>query len=355
MTGRLSSLVGEILDVTHLQADPLILERAPVSFAVPCHPTAGRPRRRRSGGPTGRPPAGDLPPLEVDGARVGQILENLVGNAFKYGPADEPRDISAVVDGEWLVVAVDDEGSGSRPRNGRSSPSRSTGPGTSANRASPARASVCSSPAAWSRRTAAGCAWRTGRTDGPGRASRSPPLLRGSPTRTRLDRDVAPSRWHGRGRRVTDTILIVEDEPDFAALVELWMGRAGYGPSVARTGTDALRRFYERPPGPGDPRRLAARARRLADHRAHPRVQPHPDHAGHGAQLRDRQDPWPQARRRRLHHQAAELPRVDCAGRGGTPPRLDRHPGSPAPAPASRPRRSISTSTGLASAARRSG
>ena len=42
-----------------------------------------------------------------------------------------------------------------------------------------------------------------------------------------------------------DSILIVEDEPDFAALVELWMGRAGYRTIVATTGIDALRRFYE--------------------------------------------------------------------------------------------------------------
>jgi two-component system, OmpR family, KDP operon response regulator KdpE len=44
---------------------------------------------------------------------------------------------------------------------------------------------------------------------------------------------------------VAETILIVEDEPEFAALVELWMGRAGYETVVASTGTDALRRFYD--------------------------------------------------------------------------------------------------------------
>ncbi len=54
----------------------------------------------------------DLPPIEVDAARVGQILENLVENAFKYGPPDGLVGISAQVDGEWLVVAVDDEGVG---------------------------------------------------------------------------------------------------------------------------------------------------------------------------------------------------------------------------------------------------
>ena len=54
----------------------------------------------------------DLPAIEVDGARVGQILENLVGNAFKYGPPTGLVTISATVDGEWLQVAVDDEGVG---------------------------------------------------------------------------------------------------------------------------------------------------------------------------------------------------------------------------------------------------
>ena len=34
VTGRLAALVDQILDVTHLQADPLILERAPVLFAA---------------------------------------------------------------------------------------------------------------------------------------------------------------------------------------------------------------------------------------------------------------------------------------------------------------------------------
>ena len=42
-----------------------------------------------------------------------------------------------------------------------------------------------------------------------------------------------------------DTILIVEDEPDFAGLVELWMSRSGYRTVTARTGPEALRGFYE--------------------------------------------------------------------------------------------------------------
>ncbi|HEY8868077.1 MAG TPA: response regulator transcription factor [Candidatus Limnocylindrales bacterium] len=45
-----------------------------------------------------------------------------------------------------------------------------------------------------------------------------------------------------------ETVLVVEDEPEFADLLELWIGRAGYRSVGARTGTDALRRFYEERP-----------------------------------------------------------------------------------------------------------
>jgi len=112
VTGRLSALVGQILDVTHLQADPLILETAPVLFASLVT------RLRGDLAASGRAdrlvvslPA-DLPAIEVDGARVGQILENLVGNAFKYGPPSGIVTISAEVAGDRLLVAVDDEGVG---------------------------------------------------------------------------------------------------------------------------------------------------------------------------------------------------------------------------------------------------
>jgi DNA-binding response OmpR family regulator len=45
-----------------------------------------------------------------------------------------------------------------------------------------------------------------------------------------------------------ETVLIVEDEPEFAGLVELWIGRAGHRTVTAQTGPDALRRFYDERP-----------------------------------------------------------------------------------------------------------
>jgi two-component system, OmpR family, KDP operon response regulator KdpE len=47
---------------------------------------------------------------------------------------------------------------------------------------------------------------------------------------------------------VNETILIVEDEPEFAALLERWMTQSGYVSWIARSGHAALRHFYERHP-----------------------------------------------------------------------------------------------------------
>ncbi len=47
---------------------------------------------------------------------------------------------------------------------------------------------------------------------------------------------------------MAETILIIEDEPEFAALVELWMSRAGYRTVIAGSGTEGLRRFYDERP-----------------------------------------------------------------------------------------------------------
>jgi two-component system KDP operon response regulator KdpE len=47
---------------------------------------------------------------------------------------------------------------------------------------------------------------------------------------------------------MSQRILIVEDEPEFAALLERWITHAGYEVIVGRTGHEALRQFYERRP-----------------------------------------------------------------------------------------------------------
>ena len=111
-TGRLAALVDQVLDITHLQADPLILDRSTTTFAAlvarlggDLMVSGGADRLEVAASP-------DLPPLDVDIARVGQILVNLVGNALKYAPAETSVVVGANAADEWLVVTVDDEGVG---------------------------------------------------------------------------------------------------------------------------------------------------------------------------------------------------------------------------------------------------
>ena len=110
-TGRLAALVDQVLDITHLQADPLILERTVTTLAS----LVARLRGELDvAGSTDRLVVdlpNDLPGLYVDVGRVGQVLSNLVGNARKYAP-EGPVVIGASVDGPWLAVSVDDEGIG---------------------------------------------------------------------------------------------------------------------------------------------------------------------------------------------------------------------------------------------------
>lgn len=111
-TERLALLVEEVLDVAHLEADPLILDRVTSSFASLVArlrgdlEISGGVERLRTSLPV------TLPPIEVDVIRVGQILANLVGNALKYAPDGTPVVLGACPEGDWLMVTVDDEGVG---------------------------------------------------------------------------------------------------------------------------------------------------------------------------------------------------------------------------------------------------
>ncbi len=71
-------------------------------------PRAGK-RRLRVRVPT------DLPQLRIDPVRIEQVLRNLVDNAVKFSPAEGSVDVSAVVQGEEIMIAVTDEGPGVAP------------------------------------------------------------------------------------------------------------------------------------------------------------------------------------------------------------------------------------------------
>ncbi len=109
---RMSTLVGNLLDMARLEAGAVQLNRAwqPLEEVVgsalaACAPLlAGRPLRVTL--------AEDLPLLELDAVLFERVLVNLLENAAKYTPAGSGIEISARVDGDRVLLNVDDHGPG---------------------------------------------------------------------------------------------------------------------------------------------------------------------------------------------------------------------------------------------------
>ncbi len=56
--------------------------------------------------------AGDLPPVEVDGAQIGLVLVNLIDNALKFSSSSDPVELVAEEDAGEVIVRVNDRGPG---------------------------------------------------------------------------------------------------------------------------------------------------------------------------------------------------------------------------------------------------
>lgn len=110
--GRLTALVNSILDVAHIESDRLDLKRTPTTIES----IAARVTGEWAEAP-GMPPIDlaippDLPPVDADPARVGQVLGNLIANAVKYGGPQARIRIGARLDEAMVVVSVEDDGDG---------------------------------------------------------------------------------------------------------------------------------------------------------------------------------------------------------------------------------------------------
>ena len=57
----------------------------------------------------------DLPPVNVDAKRIGQVLVNLIRNAVNYSPEGTEISISAKIMGNYVQVNVTDQGPGILP------------------------------------------------------------------------------------------------------------------------------------------------------------------------------------------------------------------------------------------------
>lgn len=107
---RLAALVDELLDLSVIQRGELRLDIAAVDVAkvLADAVTQFAPDTREVRVDV----AAGIPEVVSDGARLTQAIGNLVANAVKFSPEDQPVEVSARRGGDQLVVAVHDHGKG---------------------------------------------------------------------------------------------------------------------------------------------------------------------------------------------------------------------------------------------------
>ena len=113
---RLQRLVGDLLFVAQVEAGTLALERGPVDLPqIVLDAVEGmRPRAARLDVALATAVA-PLPPLDGDGDRLGQLVDNLLSNALKFTPAGGRVTVALRRDGDAALLSVADTGIGIPP------------------------------------------------------------------------------------------------------------------------------------------------------------------------------------------------------------------------------------------------
>jgi signal transduction histidine kinase len=109
--------VGDFLDVSKIEAGRVEMRREPFSFEEVATRTVAAFKtladEKALTIDTDLP--ADLPSVEGDTERLGQVLANLVSNAIKFSEAGGRIIVRAGVEGTELVVSVQDQGIGVAP------------------------------------------------------------------------------------------------------------------------------------------------------------------------------------------------------------------------------------------------
>ncbi len=111
---HLTHYVQTILDVSRLEAGNLKFNLGPVAIAPLIHRTVETVLAASARQVNWRIPA-DLPPVWADEVYLGDILSNLITNADKYSPQDQPVAITAEARDGLVEIQVIDHGPGIPP------------------------------------------------------------------------------------------------------------------------------------------------------------------------------------------------------------------------------------------------
>lgn len=109
---RLNHLVGNLLDMSRLEAGALRLHREPCDLQDLVGTVLTQLGDRLAPHPVSVSLASDLPLVPLDFVLIAQVLTNLLDNAAKYTPPDTPIQVTAEASADAVTISVSDAGPG---------------------------------------------------------------------------------------------------------------------------------------------------------------------------------------------------------------------------------------------------
>lgn len=109
---RLNRLVGNLLDMTRIEAGALKPEKEWYSLKSLIHDVLSRLEPLLEGHPLHTNLPDDLMLVELDYIQMDEVLTNLIENAVRYTPAGSPIEVSAWIAGKEAHISVADRGPG---------------------------------------------------------------------------------------------------------------------------------------------------------------------------------------------------------------------------------------------------
>jgi signal transduction histidine kinase len=113
---RLSELIGNLLDMSRIEAGTLRVEPEPTNLLPIIQETAAEFQMMMRDHQIQVAPSPSLPLVLADPRRARQVLRNLVENAVKYSPEGGAVTITAKPESHYLRISVSDEGIGIEPQ-----------------------------------------------------------------------------------------------------------------------------------------------------------------------------------------------------------------------------------------------
>lgn len=112
---RLNRLVGNLLNITRIEAGALRFSLEPCEIADLLSSALETVEKRLQNRLIQIHCPPDLPLVKLDFVLMVQVLVNLLDNAVKYSPPDQPIEVNAALNGEQILLKVEDHGSGIPP------------------------------------------------------------------------------------------------------------------------------------------------------------------------------------------------------------------------------------------------